>query len=265
MSRLVWDANGDRKYETGLDHGVLYLLGSNNAYQTGVPWNGLISITESPSGGDANPLYADNIKYLNLIAAEDFGASIEAYSYPAEFAQCDGTVCVIPGLYLGQQTRKTFGLSYRTLIGNDINGTEYGYKILLIYGAMASPSDRGYQTVNDSPEAISFSWNITTTPTDVPDFKPTAHLAIDSTQISAELLALLEDLIWGKDEVEGTPLIEPEDAIEPMLPSPAAILYLIENGTYFREEDEVLCDSSGESIQDDTGDDIEARVMVIVA
>ncbi len=265
MSRLKWDTTGKRLYETGLDRGVLYPMGNKKTYGKGVPWNGLTAITQSPSGAEANPLYADNIKYLNLIAAEDFSATIEAYTYPPEFAACDGTATVIPGLSLGQQSRKMFGLSHRTKIGNDVDGQEHGYKIHLIYGALATPSERGYQTVNSDPEAINFSWTVNTTPIDVPDMKPTAHLVIDSTKTSPEVLALLEDLIYGRDGVPGTTLVEPIDAIDPTLPSPAAVLHLIATGTPYEEVDEVLCDSLGDPILDDTDEEIQVRHMVIVA
>ncbi len=265
MSRLKWDETGKRIYETGLDRGVLFVMGSNNIYSKGVPWNGLTAITESPSGAEANPLYADNIKYLNLIAAEDFGATIEAFAYPDEFAACDGTATVIPGLMLGQQSRKLFGMAYRTKLGNDIAGIEYGYKIHLIYGALVTPTERGYQTVNDSPEAINFSWTVNTTPIDVPGLKPTAHLVIDSRKTGSEVMALLEDLIYGKDFVPGTTEVDPVDAIEPTLPSPTAVLHLIDTGTPYEEVDEMLLDDAGEQILDDTDEEIQVRHMVIVA
>lgn len=212
MSKLQWDKIGERLYETGLDRGVLFPMSIDGKYGKGVAWNGLTAVNESPSGAEATPLYADNIKYLNLISAEDFGATVEAYTYPPEFEQCDGSAEVAPGVAIGQQARKVFGLSYRTLIGNDVNGQNHGYKIHLIYGAQASPSEKNRQTVNDSPEAVSFSWELTTTPVDVPGFKPTAHLTIDSTKTEKEKLTTLEDLIYGTEAAEST------------LPTPAEII-----------------------------------------
>jgi len=200
MSKIKWDENGERFFETGVDHAVLYPLnGTTKRYDTGVAWNGITAITESPSGADANPLYADNIKYLNLIAAEDFGATIEAYTYPDEWMACDGSAEIATGATIGQQSRQTFGLSYRTKVGNDVQGQEYGYKLHLIYGCLASPSDRGYQTINDNPDAISFSWTVTTTPVPVTGFKPTACLTIDSNKVAAAKLAQIEALLYGTD------------------------------------------------------------------
>lgn len=197
MATLTWDATGSRLYETGVDHGVLYLLNSQGAYANGVAWNGLTAVTESPSGAEANPQYADNIKYLNLLSAEEFGCTIEAFTYPDAFAQCDGTASPSAGVSIGQQARKTFGFSYRTKLGNDIDGSDYGYKLHLIYGALAAPSEKAYATVNDSPEALTFSWEVTTTPVDVPGYKPTAQLTIDSTKVDALDLAALEELLYG--------------------------------------------------------------------
>lgn len=197
MATLTWDATGSRLYETGVDHGVLYLLNSQGAYANGVAWNGLTAVTESPSGAEANPQYADNIKYLNLLSAEEFGCTIEAFTYPDAFAQCDGTASPSAGVSIGQQTRKTFGFSYRTKLGNDIDGSDHGYKLHLIYGALAAPSEKAYATVNDSPEALTFSWEVTTTPVDVPGYKPTAQLTIDSTKVDALDLAALEELLYG--------------------------------------------------------------------
>ena len=197
MATLTWDATGTRFYETGVDHGVLYLLNSQGAYANGVAWNGLTAVTESPSGAEANPQYADNIKYLNLLSAEEFGCTIEAFTYPEAFAQCDGTVAPSAGVSIGQQTRKTFGFAYRTKLGNDIDGSDHGYKLHLIYGALAAPSEKAYSTVNDSPEALTFSWDVTTTPVDVPGYKPTAQLTIDSTKVDALDLAALEELLYG--------------------------------------------------------------------
>lgn len=196
MTKLTWDATGTRLYETGVDRGVLYIP-LNGVYDNGYSWNGLISVTESPSGAESNPQYADNIKYLNLVSNEEFGATIEAYTYPAEFGQCDGSVEPQSGVRLSQQTRKTFGLSYRTKLGNDLTGTDYGYKIHLIYGALAAPSEKAYATINDSPEAVTFSWEITTTAVEVTGYKNTAVLTIDSTKVGAAALSALEDALYG--------------------------------------------------------------------
>lgn len=227
MSRIKWDEIGKRFYETGVDHAVLYPIDNAGVYSLGVPWNGITSVNENPSGAEANPLYADNIKYLNLISAEDFGATIAAYTYPDEWAACDGSAEIAPGIVVGQQSRKVFGLCYRTKIGNDVDGQEHGYKLHLIYGAQASPSERNYETVNDNPNAINFSWTVTTTPVDVPGFKPTAILTIDSTKTDPAKLAALEAILYGTDGKgkEGdTDYIAPT---EPRLPLPAEIVELI--------------------------------------
>ncbi len=202
MSKLVWDQTSERFYETGVNQGVLYLRGEDGTYSNGVAWNGLISVTESPSGAEVTPLYADNIKYLNLMSAEEFGATIEAYTYPDEFAQCDGSAEIATGVMIGQQNRKVFGLSYKTALGNDVDGTDYGYKLHLIYGALAAPSEKGYSTINDSPEAITFSWEVTTTPVAVAGFKPTASITIDSTKVDKTKLAALEAILYGSEEEE---------------------------------------------------------------
>ena len=202
MSKLQWDQTGERLYETGLDHGVLYVMGNNSVYGKGVAWNGLTAVNENPSGAESNPLYADNMKYLNLISVEDFGATVEAYTYPPEFEVCDGSAEIADGVTIGQQTRKVFGMSYRTLIGNDVVGQDYGYKLHLIYGAQASPSEKNRQTVNDNPDAVSFSWDVTTTSIEVPGYKPTAHLIIDSTKADATKLAALEDILYGTANAE---------------------------------------------------------------
>ena len=216
MSKLVWDQTGERLYETGVDRGVLYLLDNSNKYSTGVAWNGLTAVTESPSGAEATDLYADNIKYLSMRSAETFGATIEAYTYPDEFGECDGSAEIATGVIIGEEARKTFGLCYRTVVGNDVNGNDHGYKLHLIYGATASPSEKGYATISDSPEAITFSWEVTTTPVNVEGFKPTACLTIDSTKANATDLASLEEILYGKDAgAEGTPA-----AVEPRLPLP---------------------------------------------
>lgn len=203
MPKIVWDAAGKRYFETGVDHGVLYVY-SNNGYGEGVAWNGLTAVNQSPSGAEATPLYADNIKYLNLVSAEDFGATIEAYTYPEEFEVCDGSAEIAKGVTIGQQPRRTFGFSYRTLIGNDTNGNNHGYKIHLVYGALAAPSERNYATVNDTPEAITFSWTVSTTAVAVEGFKPTARLSIDSTKVDAADLKALEALLYGTDTAPPT-------------------------------------------------------------
>lgn len=202
MSKIIWDNAGERTYETGVDHGVLYPIQEGGLYNKGVAWNGLTAITESPSGAEATPLYADNIKYLNLLSAEDFGCTIEAYTYPDEFAECDGSAEIATGVYAGQQARKVFGLCYRTVLGNDTDSNAHGYKLHLIYGCLASPSEKSYSTVNDSPEAITFSWEVKSTPVNVSGFKPTAVLTIDSTKVNAEKLAKLEEALYGSESTE---------------------------------------------------------------
>jgi hypothetical protein len=198
MAKIVWDESGKRLYETGVKNGVLYIQDETGAYNKGVAWNGLTAVTESPSGAEATPLYADDIKYLELFSAEEFGATIEAYTYPEEFEACDGSASLGTGVTIGQQDRKTFGLCYRTVLGNDVKSNEYGYKLHLIYGAKAAPSEKGYQTINDSPEAITFSWEVTTTPVNVAGFKPTASVTIDSTKIDPEKLKKIEDMLYGE-------------------------------------------------------------------
>lgn len=202
MSKLVWDQTGERLYETGVKQGVLYVQDAGGTYPKGVAWNGLTTVTESPSGAEATALYADDIKYLNLISTEEFGGTIEAYTYPDEFAECDGSASIANGVYIGQQARKTFGLCYRTTLGNDVDNNAYGYKLHLIYGAIAAPSEKAYNTINDSPEAITFSWEFSTTPVNVNGFKPTASITIDSTKVDAEKLAALEKILYGDTEVE---------------------------------------------------------------
>jgi hypothetical protein len=223
MSKLAWDQVGERKYETGVDHGVLYIPDGSGAYNTGFAWNGLTTVTESPSGAESNPQYADNQKYLNLLSAEEFGGTIEAFTYPLEFGQCDGTAAPQPGVYLGQQNRKTFGMSYRTKVGNDLN-PEAGFKIHLVYGALAAPSEKAYATINDSPEPIGFSWDFSTTPVEVGtidgvDYKPSATLVIDSTEVEAAALTNLLDMLYG---TEGT---------DPELPQPAEVIALFSGTT----------------------------------
>ena len=222
MSKIVWDNTGDRLYETGVKNGVLYLP-TSGVYSTGVAWNGLISVTESPSGAEATALYADDIKYLSLYSTEEFGATIEAYTYPEEFAECDGSATLTKGVYIGQQSRKTFGLAYRTTLGNDTENNDYGYKLHLIYGAMASPSEKAYSTINDSPDAITFSWEVTTTPVNVTGFKPTASIVIDSTKVDKEKLAALETILYGKDPTT----VGGEDGVDPRLPLPDEIKTLM--------------------------------------
>ena len=219
MARLVWDQTGQKTYETGVKQGVLYPQGEDGAYPKGYAWNGLTGVTESPSGAESNPLYADDIKYLNLISAEEFGATIEAYTYPDEFAECDGSAEIAPGVTIGQQARKTFGMAYKTTFGNDVDGNEHGYKLHLIYGALATPSEKAYATINDSPEAITFSWEVTTTPVAVEGFKPTASLTIDSTKVDKDKLTALEDILYGKDSVEAR------------LPLPNEVATLMKTGT----------------------------------
>lgn len=212
MAKIEWDKSGEKFYETGVDHGVLYQV-VNAKYVTGVPWNGLTSVTESPSGAEANDNYADNIKYLSLLSAEELGGTIEAYTYPEEFGQNDGTAALADGVNVGQQARKPFGLCFRTKIGNDTDGQDHGYKLHLLYGCLASPSEKQYQTVNDSPEPIAFSWEFTTTPVNVGgNFKPTALLTIDSTKADTDKLAALEAILYGNE------------TDEPRMPTPDEVL-----------------------------------------
>lgn len=211
---LKWDETGKRFYETGVSKGVLYPMADNGSYSKGVAWNGLTAVTESPSGAEATALYADDIKYLELMSNEEFGATIEAYTYPDEFAVCDGSAELKPGVKIGQQPRKAFGFCYRTALGNDVKNNDYGYKLHIVYGCKAAPSEKAYATINDSPEAITFSWKVTTTPVSVTGFKPTAHIEIDSTKVAAADLAKLEALLYGSADAE------------PSLPLPDAIAAL---------------------------------------
>lgn len=215
MSKLDWDQSGKRLYETGVDHGVLYPIQTGGVYSKGVAWNGLTAVTESPSGADVNDIYADNMKYLGLVGAEKFGATVEAYTYPDEFAECDGSVELVKGATIGQQNRKVFGMVYRTVIGNDVDGNEHGYKLHLIYGATAAPSEKAYNTINEDPEAITFSWELSTTPVNVTGHKPTASLTIDSTKADPTKLAELEKILFGDTETE------------PRLPLPDEIAQLL--------------------------------------
>lgn len=203
MSKIIFDNTGEKIYETGVDHCVLYVR-DGNTYQTGVAWNGITAINENPSGAEATPIYADNIKYLNIVSGEDFGATIEAYTYPDEFTECDGSAEIIEGVKIGQQTRKPFALCYRTLIGNDVAGTGHGYKLHFIYNAQAAVSAKNYKTINESPEAMSFSWEISTTPEVVEGFKPTATVTVDSTKVDSVKLKALEDKIYGTENSEPT-------------------------------------------------------------
>lgn len=202
MSKLVWDQTGEREYETGAKNGVLYPQGEGGTYPKGVAWNGLISVTESPEGAEATALYADDIKYLNLMSNEEFKATIEAYMSPVEFDQCDGTAEIAKGVSIGQQKRKQFGMAYKTTIGNDVDGNDYGYKIHLIYGALAAPSEKAYSTINDSPEAMTLSWELSTTPVNVEGFKPTASVVIDSTKADPTKLKELEEILFGSESTE---------------------------------------------------------------
>lgn len=215
MARIVWDNTGEKIYETGCDRGVLYVSDGEGGYKKGVAWNGLTSVTENPTGAESTALYADNIKYLNMLSSEDFGATIEAYTYPDEFMECDGSTSVTPGVVIGQQNRTTFAMCYRTLKGNDVAGTALGYKIHIIFNATASPSSKAYSTVNESPEAMTFSWEVSTTPVPVEGHKPTASLVIDSTKIDKSKLTQLEEKLYG-----GT-------SAEPSLPTIAEIINML--------------------------------------
>ena len=223
MSRITWDNTGERYYETGVKMGVLYPIQTGGVYTKGVAWNGLTAVTESPSGAEATALYADDVKYLNLMSNEEFGATIEAYTYPDEFAECDGSAALAAGVMIGQQKRKTFGLCYRTTVGNDVDGSDYGYKLHLVYGCLAAPSEKAYATINDSPEAITFSWEVSTTPVNVSGFKPTSQITIDSTKVDETKLKNLEDILYGKDG-------EGPAATEPKLPLPDEVAAIFSAG-----------------------------------
>ncbi len=222
MAKIVWDAVGEHFYETGVDHGVLYQVDDNGSYVDGVAWNGLTNVSESPSGAEPQKLYADNMNYLTLYSAEEFGLTIEAYTYPEEFEQNDGSAVPVDGVTVGQQTRKAFGLCYRTKVGNDVKGDDLGYKLHLVYGCRAAPSERGYATINDSPEAISFSWEVSTTPVQIAGFEPSALLVIDSTKFTSEAdkakLTTLENLLYGT-EASGN-----NEGTAPQLPLPMTVL-----------------------------------------
>lgn len=217
MARLIWDNIGERYYETGVEQAVLYVRDATGAYPEGVVWNGLTTVTESPSGAEATPLYADNIKYLNLVSAEEFGATVEAYTYPPEFEACEGSKELSKGVLVSQQARAGFGLSYKTKLGNDVSGDEYGYKIHIIYNAIAAPTDKARNTINDSPEATTFSWELSTTPIPVPGMKPSAKLTIDSTLIEPDKLAAIEDILYGSTTESG----------KARLPLPAEIVTIL--------------------------------------
>ena len=215
MAVLTWDQEGKRLYETGVEKCALYPRDTNGTYPTGVAWNGITTVTESPSGAEATTIYADNNKYLNLFSTEELGLTIEAYTYPDEFTECDGSASIVDGVYAGQQRRKSFGLAYKTLLGNDTDGTDHGYRLHLVYGCTASPSEKGYSTVNDSPEAISFSWSVTTTPVEVAGLRPTALLTIDSTKVAQAKLKALEDVLYGTDS--GTPRLPLPNEVKTIL------------------------------------------------
>lgn len=216
MAKLVWDQAGQKFFETGVSNGVLYVSDGQGGYLNGVAWNGLTSVAENPSGAESNPVYADNIKYLNIISAEEFGATIEAYTYPDEFMECDGSAQVVAGVNIGQQARKSFGISYRTRVGNDVAGDNLGYKIHVIYNCQAAPSGKTYSTVNESPEAITFSWEVTTTPVPVEGFRPTATIVFDSTKLDAGKMAAVENALYGGA------------SSEPSLPSIEELLALVQ-------------------------------------
>lgn len=215
MAKLIFNNVGERLFETGVKNGVLYVMGDDGAYENGVVWNGLTAVTESPSGAETTPLYADDVKYVVIYAAEEFGATVEAYTYPEEFEQCDGSAAISEGITIGQQTRKSFGMCYKTSVGNDVQGQDYGYKIHIIYGAKAAPSEKSYSTINDSPEAVTFSWELSTVPVPVEGHNPTATMVIDSTRVPAEKMALIEAKLYGSEDADAT------------LPLPNEILALI--------------------------------------
>lgn len=229
MSKIVWDQTGERLYETGVRNGVLYPRSTTGTYPLGVAWNGLTAVTESPTGAEATPLYADDIKYLNLLSNEEFGATVEAYTYPDEFAECDGSAELSPGVMIGQQSRKAFGLAYRTVLGNDIEYNDHGYKLHIIYNALAAPSEKAYATINDSPEAITLSWELTTSPENVTGHKPTASLVIDSTKVDAAKLKTLEGMLFGTDGDDSDPE-NPVAAIVAHLPLPDEIAAIFAEG-----------------------------------
>lgn len=225
MAKLVWDETGKKFYETGVDRGVLFVSDGSGGYKAGVVWNGLTGVTENPSGAEVTSIYADDVKYASLVSAEEFGATIEAYTYPDEFAECDGSKSLAAGVYIGQQARKAFGMCYKTTLGNDTEGNDHGYKLHIIYGALAAPSEKAYETINDSPEAITFSWEISTTPVNVKGSKPTATIVIDSTKANPEKLAALEVILFGADAPNGE-----GTGTDPRLPLPDEIATLMAEG-----------------------------------
>lgn len=238
MAKIAWDAVGEHRYETGVDHGVLYQVNNQGKYSEGVAWNGLTSVSESPSGAEAQKQYADNMNYLTLYSAEEFGATIEAFTYPDAFEQNDGSATLAAGVTIGQQSRKPFGMCYRTKVGNDVAGDDYGYKLHLIYGCRASPSERGYSTVNDSPEAINFSWELTTTPVQVAGHEPSATLTLDTTKLAQadqSKLELLETVLYGRDAATGD---NPVEATVPTLPLPDVVVKIM-NGTITTVEEAI--------------------------
>lgn len=230
--KLVWDKTGERLYESGVRQGVLYPIQADGKYNKGVAWNGLTAVTENPSGAETTKLWADDINYLNMMSTEEFGATVEAYTYPDEFAECDGSAEIAPGVYAGQQARKMFGLCYRTVLGNDLEDRNYGYKLHLVYGAKASPSQKGYSSINDNPDAITFSWELNTTPVEISavvngrTLKPTACLTFDSTKCDKEKLAALEEILYGKDPTTSGG----NDGVEPRLPLPDEVITLMAKG-----------------------------------
>ena len=279
MSKLIWDEDTKRTYETGVSKGVLYPVQDDGKYSLGVAWNGLTAVTESPSGAEATPMYADNIKYLNLISAEEFGATVEAYTYPQEFEACDGSAEIQPGICVGQQDRKKFGMAYRTVLGNNDKGNSYGYKLHLIYGATAAPSEKAYNTINDSPEAITFSWELSTTPVSVENMKPTASVTIDSTKVNPEKLKVLEGILYGsesedprlplpdeiaeifKEEIrtlEATPSVT-NGASDVSITDPITITF----NNSITKESVFMIDSNGEQIKIGKEFDVDHKVLTI--
>lgn len=229
MAKISWDNVGEKIWETGVDHGVIYTPTAHGVYGGGVPWNGLTSVNEKPTGAEPNDQYADNIKYLTLYSNEDFEATIEAFTYPPEFAECDGSKFVADGVEVHQQARKPFGFTYRTIMGNDVLGQEFGYKIHIIYGAMVTPSEKNYETINDSPEAITLSWDLTTIPVPVPGMRPTAHISIDSTNADAARMADLEKILYGDADTD------------PRLPTPEEVMAIFSTGgTYLSARDRAM-------------------------
>lgn len=242
MAKIIWDEIGKRFYETGVKNGVLYVQDQAGAYPLGVAWNGLTAVSENPSGAEPTPLYADDIKYITLMSVEEFGATIEAFTYPDEFGVCDGSAELANGLMIGQQARKPFGLAYRTVLGNDVDGEDHGYKLHLIYGALAAPSEKAYQTINDSPEAITFSWEVTTTPVAITGYKPTASVVIDSTKADEAKLAILEGILFGAPGVD--PRLPKPDEIKTLLDSPAPAALALSSIVPDDEADSVAVDAN---------------------